>query len=179
MTAFLNCKNMAERHRALTPWLAGSYFEAASVCLGRYHVPPVEFVLEDNQARSIVKIDWPKVSLREKEAWANQDDAIRDGAYVLAIAAVEFSRDLYAVRRAETRTGADYYIASADADLTDLESWFRLGVSGTGLGQFEARRRMKLKAAQTKRGDSNLPAIVSIVGFRVGLILIQTVVDSL
>ncbi len=110
---------MAERHRALTPSVAGSYLEAARVCLDRHHSSPKEFTLEDNKFESIATVEWEVTGDRVQAAWANAGDATRNGAYALAIAAVELLRGMVAVRRAETRTGADYYIASLDQELED------------------------------------------------------------
>ncbi|BAS59514.1 hypothetical protein NIES2135_09560 [Leptolyngbya boryana NIES-2135] len=117
----------------------------------------------------------PGYVLNVQNAWANQDDATRDGAYACALAAVELSRDLVALRRAETRTGADYYIAPIGTALDDLENCFRLEVSGTDLSSAEVRRRLQEEVAQARRGSSNLPAIAAVVGFRANLIMISSV----
>jgi hypothetical protein len=85
---------------------------------------------------------------------------------------------MVAVRRAQTRTGADYYIAPIDRDLEDLESHFRLEVSGTDLGKSDVKRRLIMKLEQAKQGRSNLPALAAVVGFKVQLILIQTVDET-
>ena len=53
-------------------------------------------------------------------AWANHDDATRDGAYACAIAAAELSLGLYAISRAETLTGAEYYVAPLGQTIEDL-----------------------------------------------------------
>lgn len=176
----LPLKDMDVRHRALTPWLAGSYLEAASVCLDYHHgSSPEKCIIEDSQTRFDVLVHWDAPSNRTRAAWANRDDATRDGAYAMGIAAVEVSRELYAIRRAETRTGADYYVALAKQDLADLEGWFRLEISGTNLEKPEVRRRLRQKLAQAERGNSNLPAIAAVVGFRVRLVIIQTVGSDL
>ncbi|MEE3719482.1 hypothetical protein V2H45_22310 [Tumidithrix elongata RA019] len=85
---------------------------------------------------------------------------------------------MVAIRRAATRTGADYYIALADQDLEDLENCFRLEVSGTNLDKTEVKRRLRIKIDQTERGNSNLPALVAIVGFKVQLVLLHTVNEA-
>jgi hypothetical protein len=38
----LPLRNLHERHRGLTVAVAGSYEEAAAVCLQRHHTPPVD-----------------------------------------------------------------------------------------------------------------------------------------
>ncbi len=171
----LPLKNLNERHLALTSSLAGSYLEAAGVSLDRHHTSPKEFIVENDGTSSVVTLVWDVPDDRTKAAWANSDDATRDGAYAVAIAAIELLRGLFAVRRAETRTGADYYIAPPGQDLEDLENWFRLEVSGTHAEKTEVKRRLRIKITQTQKGKSNLPAIAAIVGFRVQLILLQAV----
>jgi hypothetical protein len=131
--------------------------------------------LQNDGAESTAKVEWEITDSRIQAAWANTDDATRDGAYALAIAATELLRGMVAIKRAETRTGADYYIAFANQDLEDLENCFRLEVSGTNLDKAEVKKRLRIKIEQTKQGNSNLPALAAIVGFKVRLILLQTV----
>jgi hypothetical protein len=175
---FLPLQNMAERHQALTPYVAGSYLEAARVCLDRHHSSPKEFTLEDDNVESIATVEWEVTDSRVQAAWANADDATRDGAYAIAIAATELLRGMVAVRRAETCTGADYYIAFSDQDLEDLENCFRLEVSGTDSDKSEVKRRLRVKLEQARQGNSNLPALAAVIGFRVQLILLQTVDEA-
>ncbi|MGG6264576.1 hypothetical protein ACQ4M3_26980 [Leptolyngbya sp. AN03gr2] len=169
---------MSERHQALTTSVAGSYLEAARVCLDRHHISPKEFTLKDNAAETIAKVEWVVADDRTRAAWANADDATRDGAYAFAIAATELLRGMFAIRRAETRTGADYYIVPANQDWEDLENCFRLEVSGTHSDKSEVQRRLRMKLEQAKQGKSNLPALAAVVGFRVQLILLQTVDEA-
>jgi hypothetical protein len=166
---------MAERHKALTPSVAGSYLEAARVCLDRHHASPKEFTLENNRVESIATVEWEVADSRVQAAWANVDDATRDGAYALAIAATELLKGMVAVHRAETRTGADYYVAPLGEELEDLENWWRLEISGTHSDKSEVKRRLRIKLDQAKQGNSNLPALAAVIGFRVQLILLQTV----
>ena len=84
--------------------------------------------------------------------------------------------NLFAVRRADTETGADYYVASPGLGIEDLEGCLRLEVSGVDHGsEAVVAARLKDKIAQAQDGDSNLPAIASVVGFRVKLILMERV----
>lgn len=171
----LPLQNMADRHQALTPSVAGSYLEAARVCLDRHHSSPKEFTLENNRVESIAEVEWETADRRIQAAWANVDDATEAGAYALAIAATELLKGMVAVHRAETRTGADYYIAPVGVGLEDLEHWWRLEVSGTHSEKSEVKRRLRIKLEQARQGKSNLPALASVIGFRVQLILLQTV----
>lgn len=82
------------------------------------------------------------------------------------------------MHRAETKTGADYYIAPIGEKLEDLENWWRLEVSGTHSDKSEVKRRLRIKLEQAKQGKSNLPALAAIVGFRLQLILLQVVDEA-
>ncbi|MEA5578628.1 hypothetical protein [Anabaena sp. UHCC 0451] len=168
---------MADRHQALTPSLAGSYLEAAIVSLDRHHTSPKEFTLENDRVESRAKVVWDSADKRVRAAWANNDDATRDGAYAFALAATELLRGLFAIQRAETLTGADYYIAPLGQNIEDLENWIRLEVSGTNLDKNKVRYRLQAKVEQARQGNSNLPAIAVVVGFKAQLILIETVIE--
>lgn len=174
----LPLENMADRHEGLTPEVADYYIQAASVCLDKYHISPVNFSLEDNSDKYEVQVNWQEVDDKTKRAWANKSDRIRDGAYAFAIASVEEVRKLFAVQRAETLTGSDYYVAPIDVSLDDLENWFRLEISGTDLNKTEVRSRLKKKVTQTLKGNSNLPAIAIVVGFKVKLIVMKSVANK-
>ncbi len=147
--------------------MASNYAEAVRVCLDRHHSSGAEFQLADNGRIEKAIAEWETVDRRITSAWANRDDATRDGAYGLALAAVEIMRGLVAVSRAETRTGADYYLGTRDEVLQDLEASIRLEVSGTDEGgQSVINGRLKQKLEQANEGCSNLPAMASVVGFR-------------
>jgi len=168
--------NMAERHNGLTVHVAGGYLEAARVCLDRHHVAPQEFTIQDDKSECRTLVDWETTDERSRGAWANKDDSVRDGAYACIIAATELSRGLYAVRRAETLTGADYYVGPDEDISEDLEGCFRLEVSGTDRGGTpEVARRLKVKIEQARNGNSNLPALAGVIGFKCKLIVLQTV----
>lgn len=112
-------------------------------------------------------------------AWANNIDTTESGAYGVCLAAVEVEEQLVAVRRAETLTGADWYVAPIGTESDDLESCFRLEVSGLDAGgRAEVAARLRQKVEQTRRGASNLPAIASVVGFKEKSVAIQKVGDG-
>ena len=121
---------MEERHVGLTAALAECYCEAAQVCLDRSHSPPQEFDLHGDTFETRALVKWNPPDDKCKMAWANKDDATRDGAYACALAAAELCLGLFAIRRAETLTGADYYIGPGEESIYDLEDCFRLEVSG-------------------------------------------------
>jgi len=166
---------MDKRHPGLTPGTATSYLEAASVSLHRHHKPPQEFALTHDGGEMRCEVSWETPSDTCLRGWANQDDATRDGAYACALAAAELTSDLYAMRRAETMTGADYYVAPTGIDPDDLENQVRLEVSGTHCEQSEVRRRLSRKMEQARSGKSNLPALAAVVGFKTRMIMMKSV----
>lgn len=174
--AILPIENLDERHPGLTRALADCFLEAATVCLDRHHISPQIFSILNDSKQIDATANWNSSSTQIKAAWANEIDATEWGAYGFAIAAVELSEDLYAIHRAETKTGADYYIAPKGYTYNDLEDALRLEVSGTASDDssvFDSRLKVKIKQASS--GQSNLPAIAVVVGFRLKLIKLQRV----
>ena len=115
---------------------------------------------------------------RTRAAHANEIDATEHGAYGVSLATVEDIAGLVAVGRAETLTGADWYIAPNGISLEDLENCIRLEVSGTSAGtSAEINRRLLEKITQASRGDSNLPAIASVVGFKALEVAVSSLVE--
>lgn len=166
--------DLADRHIGLTPIVAAHYYQAACVCLDRHHQPPKLFEIR-GPVESSAMAAWEVTDDRTKAAWANTDDATRDAAYACVIAAVEITMGLFAVRRADTRTGADYYVASPQ-DSDDMERVWRLEISGSDRGGARLlERRLQDKIEQARRGDSNLPALAGVVGFAMATILIEKV----
>lgn len=165
--------DMEERHSGLTKAIAGSYTEAARVCLDRHHESPVDIDLATIASSAVVTAEWEVTDSRTKSAWANEIDATEAGAYACALAAVELAEGLVAVHRAETRTGADYYIAPTGAAVEDLEDCLRFEVSGIDKGsKATVQHRLKGKLRQAAAGDSNLPALAGVVGFGARLIML-------
>ena len=170
---------MDERHRGLTPSVAGAYREAAAVCLSRHHASPVVVTLSDNGAESRAELAWTAPDAQTQGAWANNTDATEAGAYGCVLAAVEELRGLVAVRRAETGTGADYYIGPPGSGASDLEDCMRLEVSGVNAGDDrEVRKRLLQKVGQARDGNSNLPALAGVVGFSARLLLVRDVSEA-
>ena len=168
--------NMADRHRGLTSAVADSYTEAARVCLDRHHESPADFEIANTGAVATVVTNWVKPDERTRGAWANEIDTTEAGAYACVLAAVELSDGLVAIHRAETRTGADYYIGPAGEQIEDLENCLRLEVSGIDRGGATAiQRRLEEKMKQAAAGASNLPAMASVVGFQSRLIVLSRV----
>jgi hypothetical protein len=153
-------------HPGVSPGLALCYDEAVRVCLDWRHLPPQSVLLEDGDEMRVVVIEWASTDAATRDAWNNATDAIEAGAYGLALAGVSMMRGLVAVRRAETRTGADYYLGLPGDGADDLENCIRLEVSGTDRGSVsQIRQRLRQKVEQAARGRSNLPAMAVVVGF--------------
>jgi hypothetical protein len=160
-------EDLASRHPGVTKAIGDSYAEAAAVCLSRHHAPPASMIVDRGDAFVPCAAYWSPPDHRVSQAWANEIDATELGAYAVSLATVEVSEGLVAVRRAETLTGADYYIAPVGADPEDLERWLRLEVSGTDKGdRREIKVRLHRKVTQASKGASNLPALAAVVGFR-------------
>ena len=172
--------HMNRRHPGLTQAVAGALMEAACVSLDRHHEPPRVFEIhEDAQDSVSTRVDWTPANNRQRAAWNNRNDATEQGACLCAIAAVELTRNLLAVSRAETLTGADYYLSLDEglpSEPEDLENCIRLEVSGLDRGQEgNLRSRLRRKRQQLTAGQSNLPGLVAVVGFEAETILTLTV----
>lgn len=183
--------DLHERHYGLTEALARSYAEAAAVCLQRHHTSPKEISVgeEGGTARDHLAV-WTTPTERQHAAWANIDDATRDGAYGVVIAAAEAHFGYFVVGRARTGSGSDYLFSTQSLDqpsdeLLDLQEseLVRLEVSGidrcTGDAQLDARLQAKLK--QVRDGRSALPGMAGVVAFnmaRVKLVKLQACPSS-
>ncbi len=173
---FIPLHDLATRHYGLIESIAGGYVDAARVCLDWHHKPPVHVRIVKESEEKTALMKWQPTDERTRVALANSTDTTEAGAYGCLIAAVEFSEGLYAVGRAETTTGADYYVAPAGKRLEDLEDCWRLEISGTDRGSHAAvGRLLRQKVQQTKNGTSNLPAIAGVLGFEVLSIHIEYV----
>lgn len=165
---------LSARHPGLTNAVGAYHTEAARVCLDRHHRSPTDFQI-DNEVNSLsASAEWEVTDERTKNAHANEIDATEAGAYACTLAAVELTMRMVAIHRAETATGADYYIAPVGSPPTDLEAALRLEVSGVDKGTpatIEYRLNAKLEQAAT--GKSNLPAVAGVVGFRARLIVLR------
>jgi len=173
MSTVLRLSGLGERHPGVTNALGDAYAEAASVCLSQHHQSPIEVAAHYKKSESDCVLPWIEPTSAVLRAHSNELDATEQGAYAVSFAAVEALAGLVAVRRAETLTGADYYVAPIGTDPEDMESCLRLEVSGVGAGnETIIRARLRQKLRQTEKGRSNLPALAAVVGFRERLIAI-------
>jgi hypothetical protein len=171
----LQLQDLDQRHPGVSLGVSAGYSEAASVCLGRHHVPPVDFSIE-RPTQLEVSADWRMPGNGVKRAWANETDTTEAGAYCIALAAIETTDGLVAIARAETRTGADYYLGPQGVSLDDLEKSHRLEVSGVDDGGPSiVKSRLRQKMRQAAAGNSSLPAIAAVVGFSARQVMIADV----
>lgn len=172
ITRKLPFHDLASRHPGVTRGLSETYSEAARVCLDRHHSSPVAFIVQHGSEAHETETEWEASDDHLKRGWANETDATEFGAYGLALAAVELTTGMVAVSRAETLTGADYYLGPANGSLNDLETSYRLEVSGvSGGSESTIVNRLRQKVEQAAAGNSNLPAIATVVGFAARRIL--------
>ena len=141
--------------------------------------PPAMFDVRGLTRTVKASVEWQPTDARTKSAWANATDTTEAGACAFVLAAVELLEGLITVRRAETKTGADYYVAPPGTDAEDLESCIRLEVAGRDdASAATVTRTLNDKLSQTARGNSNLPAIAGVVGFRALLIRLARLEDT-
>jgi len=168
----LHFENLAERH-PLDPHQLLGYANAARVRLDAHHAPPTVFEVTAKGETVEYDLNWSPADDMLRRSYNNHDDATRDGAYVVAFAAVEELEGLVSIARAETKTGADYYMLPRGSNPTDLEEAVRLEVSGTDGDPAAVRSRLKAKQEQTRKGTGEEPAIAAVVGFKSRLILVE------
>ena len=172
----LPIQEMADRHRGLTEAIADFLVEGARVCLDRHHESPVDFTIDKSGRQTRAVAEWEHTDERTRDAWRNEIDTTEAGACACTLAAVELAVGLVAVHRAETRTGADYYVAPAGATIEDLEDCIRLEVSGVDRGNLRSvYRRLIEKINQVRSGASNLPAMAGVTGFRCRAIVLSPI----
>jgi hypothetical protein len=175
----LPLNDLSARHPGLTEPLAAAFHEAARVCLDRHHASPSEFSLSNDGATSSARVEWEATDEHCRRAWANETDTTEAGAYACGLAATELVTGLVAVGRAETRTGADFYLNYSENGAHDLEEAFRLEISGVDRGSDrDVETRLLQKLDQARRGASNLPAMAAVIGFKAQRVAIRTVEDT-
>ena len=119
---------------------------------------------------------WEPADERCRAAYANEIDTTEWGAYACALASTELRRGLVAIHRAQTKTGADYYLAPLGSGVDDLEDAIRLEISGIDKGTLrEIEVRLLEKMGQARRGKGSLPALAAVVGFQMLRIAIRDV----
>lgn len=166
--------DMEQRHEGLTEAIANALKEGARVCLDRHHIPPISITIRRGERRMAADVEWEATDERTRNAWANEIDTTEAGAYACVLAAVEMFDGLVTIKRAETETGADYYVAPPGVSPDDIEEHIRLEVSGVDRGNDAAvRRRLREKIEQLARGGDDIPGLAGVIGFNAQLILLD------
>jgi hypothetical protein len=156
----------------------------AAVCMSRYASPPRLWSVQFDQGEPIdYEVQWEIPTVAQLRACANQDDATRDGAYALALAAAEVHLGYLALRRAEGRSGVDFYMIPSGADIDsgpeyDIDRLDLIGLEVSGIsGDSDStiRSRVQRKIEQVRAGSPSLPSVVGVVGFRSARIMFRTV----
>lgn len=173
VAALPDLRSLHERHFALMPDQCLHWYGAACVSLHRHHQPPTtSFALQHHDDHCKRELVWESPSVRLSASQNNRDDATRDAAYLVAIAAAEDHLGLVAVDRMETRTGADYLLVARGTSPDDHEDSIRLEVAGQDRGGEGAlRSRLKLKVNQLRKADACRPGLAAVVGFQRAVVL--------
>jgi hypothetical protein len=159
--------------------MARVFLEAASVCLARHHSSPTDFTIERESAETDASVAWLPTSPSLIAAYANTIDATEAGAYGMCLAALELVAGLVAIQRAETLTGADYYVAPKGSAIDDLEGAYRFEVSGVDKGRRAlCDQRLRAKVKQTQDSGHHAPAIAGVTGFEQQVVLLSAVIES-
>lgn len=123
-----------ETHPGMTEARARAHAEAACVCVARHHSSPAVYEVRNQDRPADLPLEWEDPGERMLASWANANEATEAGAVALVLAALERCTGMVAVRRAETRTGADYYVGPPGSGRDDLEHCLRLEISGVDRG---------------------------------------------
>lgn len=174
-------------HPGIASEIADGYAMTAAVCMSRHHTSPKDWAVQMDSLPAVqYQVTWPLPSAAAIRSCANDQEATRDGAYCLALAAADAHLSLVALRRSEQGSGADFYLipvgasVSADPHL-DFEraDLVRLEVSGIDDDDDpKMRQRIREKVEQAATGRSPFPAVAGIVGFRTARVVFRRVRDS-
>ena len=133
-------------------------------------------VWRDNAVR--YRVQWNEPTERERRAYCNTDDATRDGAYAMALAAAKSQLGLQAHSRSDRKTGCDWYLEpateSGDELNYDTPSLTRLEVSGIANDDRGALlRRVSRKLKQLRKASDSRDSLAAVIGFRSRTVLFR------
>ena len=118
-----------ERHRGMTPATCAHHAEAAAIAFDAHHAPDIELTIVDRGHSEGYGHGWTPTTQRQRDAWASHNTTMEYGAYSVAVATIEATRNLRVVSRSADRSGADWRVGSADPVTEgelDLDSYPRL-----------------------------------------------------
>ena len=158
-------------HPGLTEVTAGSFCEAACVCLDKFHKSPAQIKVDIDGETSKHPLVWDAATQQVRNSQANDIDAARDGAYAVSLACAEKRLGLVAIARAEQGSGADWYVAAIGegydewgAPDLDCPSVRRFEVTGTKQRSVQAGLNTKL--SQLEDGASTIRGLAASVRFK-------------
>ena len=170
----LPIEEMHERHPGLPKDDSGALNGSLKVCLDRHHISPQEFLILDRDEK--VLVEWEPADDETFANNRNDKDATEDGAYACILAVVELTEGLVSLGRSSHGSGADFYVAPRGSTLEDLDSAYRLEISGTDTGSpSDIRYRLAEKVEQLLEGDGGEDGIAGVVGFKERLIRLERV----
>lgn len=172
------------RHPGMAREITDNYAVNAAICMERHGSSQRVWSVQINQEPiAEYLVTWNPPTPAQLRSCANKDDATRDGAYGLALAAVDAHSGLVALRRAEGRSGVDFYLVPEGAEIPDShdldidrDDLVGLEVSGIDDDTDRAvRARVREKVEQVRAGLSSYPSIVGVSGFRTARVIFVTV----
>jgi len=160
------------RHPGFYEPLCRAYADAAAICLSESHTSPIEIEIRREGSSCLRELAWAEPLPDALASWGNSHEATEQGACSVGLATVETELGMVALSRAETRTGADFYVGPPGQS---LERAHRLEISGTKTGRLrDLYSRLRQKIRQTRRGLSRQPALACVVGFRVRMVVLTS-----
>jgi hypothetical protein len=153
--------------------------------MSRHHVSPKAWSVQRDDSNAVnYLVPWEEPTAEHIRSCGNHDEATRDGAYGLALAAADVHLDLVAFGRAEGRTGSDFYLVPAgttndDTPHFNLQSDNRIRLEVSGIDRDNdaiMNARISQKVQQARDGMSDFPAIAGVVGFLSARVLFRTAV---
>ena len=148
------------------------------MCLARFHeVPPAKLQIRLEASSRAYDLVWIWPTPGQSRGHGNTDEATRDGAYAMALAAAHGRPRMMTLGRSENRTGADWYLVPVDGEpVFDLDQpgVVRFEVSGVSDDtEAKLRQRVREKVEQVGDRDSMFPGWVGVVGFSSPVVVIR------
>jgi hypothetical protein len=171
---------LLSKHTGVNESGAAFMCSAASVCLKRHHAPPTVLCVSVNSDEKTHALSWQLPTPRDYNANNNRADAARDGAYAVALVCVERRLNLYAICRAEERTGADWYVAppgyASDTELPNVDDPVVMRLEVGGYDKRSLPGQLTKKVEQIKEGESVAVGIAAVVGFQQARVMIKAAI---
>jgi hypothetical protein len=163
----INLETLAKGCPGLTPSKGTAMAEAASVCLIKNDHPVTVDMSLSNLYSGKALLTRLDVDEQMSRSHADEQRAVEDGAYGVAILIMRYYEGLTVLRQSPRKTGVDWWLGREPEDDTLIfNDCARLEVSGILRGDdTNVRSRVKSKMEQSKRSDGLLPAYIVVVEF--------------